>query len=193
MTLNDVSAADEMLINEVIDGNTDSYREIVIRYEKKVVGIAYGIVHNEHDAMDIAQEVFLKVYRSLDKFRGQSKFFTWLYRITVNMSIDFKRKKTRKSTVTYDGDIKFMNEIPGRSTSPSKKLFIKEVYNKLNDAIEVLPEDQKATLVLREIENLSYQEIADILKCSTGTVMSRLFYARKKLRDMLKPYLSDGF
>ncbi len=191
--MDNVNVSDETLVSEVIDGNTDAYREIVTRYEKKVIGIAYGVVHNEHDAMDVAQDVFLKVYKSLDKFRGQSKFFTWLYRITVNMSIDFKRKKARKSTVTYDGDIKFMNEIPGKSVSPSKKMFITEVYNKLKDAIDLLPEDQKATLVLREIENLSYQEIADVLKCSTGTVMSRLFYARKKLRDMIKPYLSDGF
>jgi len=184
--------SDETLIEKAKKSDLDAFRVIVQRYESRVKSVAYGIVHNEDDAKDICQDVFIKVYRSLDNFQGNSRFYTWLYRITVNMAIDYNRKIRRKQAMEYIDEINVKTEIPMPETKqvrPDKYIYDKEIYAKLNEAVELLSEEQKKAFVLREMEDLSYQEIADIMKCSVGTVMSRLYYARDKIRIYLKPYL----
>lgn len=186
---------DEQLVAQFQKGDGDAFRTLVMRYEKKVLGIAYGVVHNSDDAKDIAQNVFLKIHRSLEKFRGDAKFYTWLYRITVNVAIDFMRKKKRKMSVEYNDAVKLNADIPiapSKKSLPRDKVLLKELYEKLQEAIQSLSEEHRTTLVLREMENLSYQEIADTLNCSIGTVMSRIYYARRKVQQQLKPYLKSA-
>lgn len=181
---------DEVLVEKIKEGDRESFRVIMERYQPKVMAVAFGIVHNQDDAKDIAQEAFLKIYRSIDKFRGDSKFYTWVYRITVNIAIDFMRKKTKKEKVQYNDALKADIPMPeSKESSPRQRMVVNEMYQKLQEIINKLSYDQQTAFVLREMEDLSYQEIADIMKCSVGTVMSRLFYARQKVRDALKPYL----
>ncbi|MCD6460896.1 sigma-70 family RNA polymerase sigma factor [bacterium] len=187
--------SDNELVEICRQGEMEAFQVLVNRYQAKVVGIAYGVSHNQEDANDIAQEVFVKIYRSLKKFRGDSKFYTWMYRITVNISIDYIRKKNRRRNITYLDEVKIEPDIlmaGMKKSSPKEKLLLKEMYGKILDAIKTLSEDHRLTLVLREMNNLSYQDIAETMHCSVGTVMSRLFYARKKVREKLKPYLNDS-
>jgi len=184
--------SDETLIEKAKKSDLEAFKIIVERYQTRVISVAYGIVHNEDDAKDISQDVFVKVYKSLDNFQGNSRFYTWLYRITVNMAIDYNRKIKRKQAMEYNDDINVKTELPladSKQALPDKYIYDKEIYGKLQEAIENLSEEQKKTFILREMEDLSYQEIADIMKCSVGTVMSRLYYARDKIRLYLKPYL----
>ncbi|MEW6535387.1 MAG: sigma-70 family RNA polymerase sigma factor [Candidatus Auribacterota bacterium] len=184
--------SDNDLISAVREGKIEAFDQIVRRYESKVLGVLYGMMRNSDDARDVAQDVFVKAYKSVDKFRGDSKLYTWLYRITVNMAIDYMRKKQKKAKVEYNDEVKISDDnpaVPVDRISPSKTVQNKELRTKLQEAIEQLPEEQKSTFVLREMQDMSYQEIAGVMNCSVGTVMSRLFYARKKVRDMIKPYL----
>ncbi len=192
--VSDDAARDWELVGRSAAGDLDAFDELVTKYQKKVYGIIFGIVHQSEDALDIAQEVFLKVFRQLGRFSGKSSFFTWLYRITVNMAIDHQRRKKRISEVEYDDEIA-KEDVTGSAhllrpeLTPEEALSRKELSEIVLEAIELLPEEQRAVLTLREIEGLSYKEIARVLKCSTGTVMSRLHYGRRKLREKLRDYL----
>jgi len=183
------------LVQKASKGDADAFEELVKRYQQKVYGIAYGISHDHQDALDISQEVFIKIYKKLKDFRGASSFYTWLYRITANVAIDFQRVKRKIIPVEFDE--KILEEprpeagFPeGKKFDPRKILERKEIHGAILRAIETLPEDQRAAVVLRELENLSYKEIAKAMNCSMGTVMSRLHYARRKLREILEPLLS---
>jgi RNA polymerase sigma-70 factor (ECF subfamily) len=182
---------DRKLVEKVRAGDADAYAELVRRYETRIIALLLGMVRNREDARDLAQQAFIKAYRNLDRFRGSSSFYTWLYRIAFNLAIDFKRRKKNRPASEYDD---------GRSTSeasdlvfgrpgdenPHRDLARSRLRAVLEDAIAQLPKDQRAVVVLREVEGLSYKEIADVLDCPEGTVMSRLFYARKKLQDILR-------
>jgi RNA polymerase sigma-70 factor (ECF subfamily) len=187
--------SDFQLVQEAKRGDTDAFEELVRRYQQKVYAIAYGICHNEQDAVDVSQEVFIKIHKKLKDFRGASSFYTWLYRITANVSIDFRRRTKRITTVEFDEKI-LEEPRPGvphleqKTFDPRKILEGRELREAILSAIEKLPEDQRATVILRELENLSYKEIAKAMNCSLGTVMSRLHYGRKKLKETLSPLLS---
>lgn len=187
---------DHELVDAVKNGDAAAFNVIVQRYESKVIGVLFGMMHNPEDARDVAQDVFLKAYRSIDKFRGDSKLYTWLYRITVNMAIDFIRKKQKRHKVEYHDEMKVKEEeqgaVPVDKPGPSDTLQSRELYERLRQIVDTLPEEQKKAFMLREMEDLSYQEIAEVMQCSAGTVMSRLFYARKKIRDQLKPYMEGN-
>jgi len=189
------AGADAELVRRTLDGDHEAYRTLVNAYQNKVYGIAYGVVHNREDALDIAQEAFIKAFNKLRGFRGSSTFYTWLYRITVNLAIDHARKK--KHMVIVDYDDRTLEQAPpesgpraSRETNPLEVLKREELNETIMSAIMELPEEQRATVVLREIEDLSYAEIASVLGCSIGTVMSRLHYGRKKLRQKLSGYLA---
>jgi RNA polymerase sigma-70 factor (ECF subfamily) len=186
---------DAELVRRTLEGDQEAYRALVSAYQNKVYGIAYGVIHNREDALDIAQEVFIKAFRKLRGFRGSSSFYTWLYRITINMAIDHARKKRHMVSVDYDDHI--LDEPPPdagpqrpRQADPLETLERTELNETIMSAIMQLPTEQRATVVLRELEDLSYAEIAAVLGCSIGTVMSRLHYGRKKLRQKLAGYLS---
>lgn len=187
--------SDAELVRRTLRGDHEAYRSLVDAYQSKVYGIAYGVVHNREDALDVAQEAFIKAFNKLRSFRGSSSFYTWLYRITVNLAIDHARKKRHMVGVEFDDRI--LDEAPpegpartGRDGNPLETLKREELNEMIMRAIMELPEEQRATVVLRELEDLSYAEIAAVLGCSIGTVMSRLHYGRRKLRDKLSGYLA---
>jgi len=189
------AGADAELVRRTLEGDHEAYHALVDAYQNKVYGIAYGVVHNREDALDVAQEAFIKAFKKLPGFRGSSTFYTWLYRITVNLAIDHARKKKHMVTVDYDDQT--LEQAPpesgvqrSRETNPLEVLKREELSETIMSAIMELPEEQRATVVLREIEDLSYAEIAAVLGCSIGTVMSRLHYGRKKLRQKLSGYLA---
>ena len=154
--------------------------------------MAYGMVQNEQDAWDLAQEGFLKAWRSIHRFKGESSFYTWLYRIMTNVTIDALRRKGIRGETEFDDEIAPASVDPGSRTTPSasplphRKLEQNEIGQRIHDAIAKLTPDHRAVIVMKELEDLQYSEIAEILGCSIGTVMSRLFYARKKLQTLLK-------
>jgi RNA polymerase sigma-70 factor (ECF subfamily) len=152
----------------------------------------YNMVRNEQDAWDLTQDGFVKAWKSIGRFRGQSSFFTWLYRILMNVTIDWTRRKQIESGTEFDDAQGLQGIAPGAVTAPKgelqpgMKLSDKEIRSRVDAAIERLSPEHRQAITLREIEGLEYQEIADLMDCSIGTVMSRLFYARKKLQSMLK-------
>ena len=184
---------DRALVRRCKRGDRSAFRELVDLYQKKVFVVAYGMVHNADDAMDIAQEAFVKIHRNLRRFKGTSSFYTWVYRIVLNLSIDFLRREGRLPTVDFDdtmahgevgdgGDFAFgrAQEDPGLGIDKRRMSAI------LHRAIDDLSANHRAAIVLREIEGFSYEQIAQALGVPEGTVKSRLSRARETLRERLK-------
>ena len=177
-------------VREFLGGNGRAFEFLFEKYREKVYRIAYRYVRNKDDALEVAQDVFLRVFTGIKGFKTSSKFFTWLYRITVNRAIDFTRQ--RKSRATQEMETAILeaegSPLPGRSGSrdPSDLAEERELDEKLTRAVEGLSPKHRAVFVLHTTEELSYKEIAQVLGCSIGTVMSRLFYARRKLQEALQ-------
>lgn len=186
-------ASDAALIAQAQGGDQAAFRTLVERYQHRLYAVAFGVLHHREDALDAVQETLIKMHRALDTFQSQSAFFTWLYRICMNAAIDLQRKRARRPTVEFDealdpGDVVGGPVVPN-VPNPARALSTQELGERIEAAIAHLPEAQQRVVVLREIESLSYQEIADICECSIGTVMSRLHYGRKRLQQLLEPYL----
>ena len=168
------------------------FNELVVRYRGKVYAMIYNMVHNEQDAWDLAQDGFLKAWKSIGRFRGQSSFYTWLYRIVMNVTIDALRKKHVEAETEFDDTVSLAQIDPGAITAPRaatlphQKVANDEIRGRIDAAVARLSPDHRAVILMREMDGMEYQEIADALGCSIGTVMSRLFYARKKMQTMLK-------
>jgi RNA polymerase sigma-70 factor (ECF subfamily) len=173
-------------------GDTAAFDQLITRYRQRCFAMIYQMVRNEDDAWDLAQDGFVRAWRSLANFRGQSSFFTWLYRIMTNVSLDWLRKKRIASGQEFDDTIATGAIAPGAVTAPvpavqpAARLADQEIRARIDDAIAKLSDEHRAVIVMREIDGMEYQEIADAIGCSIGTVMSRLFYARKKLQTMLR-------
>ena len=176
------------IIASVLNGNTDAFEALVKEHEKLVYNLALRMVHDPEDAADMAQESFVKAFRNLGSFKGDSKFSVWLYRITANVCTDFLRSKSRAQTVSLtvddDGEASEL-AVPDMGGSAEDKLMQKLTREAVRDGLDALPPDYRAPLVLREINGLSYAEIADALSIEEGTVKSRIFRARKKLCEYL--------
>lgn len=185
------SAVDEdtEMLRAVIGGDSTAYRGLVEKYQGRVYGMVYGMLRNREDALDITQEAFVKAYNKLDTFRLESSFYTWLYRIAMNLAIDLIRKRKRRGQTSFDEEIATREDGAvaeiHHGDSPRRALERKQLYQRIMDAMEKLPVDQREVVLLRELEGLSYKEIAEVMDIPEGTVMSRLFYARKKLQKML--------
>ena len=179
------------LISRCQKGDQDALKEIFNQYHKKVYRIAYGVVRQREEALDIVQEVFIKLFRSIHQFRGKSQFYTYLYRMTMNTSIDHTRKMKKVSPLSMDEDegFQFSDDAERR---PDRILDHKELEARVKWAMDQLSPDQKGALIFREVEGLAYHEIAEAMKCSIGTVMSRLHYGRKKVQELLKDYVEGG-
>ena len=181
------------IVRRVQACDVNAYENLVAAYEKTVYNLALRMVGNAQDAEDMAQEAFLKAYNSLDSFRGESKFSVWLYRIVSNVCLDFLRKKNRRQTyslsVEDDDGEEAQLDIPDEEQSPEALLEKKLTRDAVRRGLEQLPEDSRQILLLREIQGLSYEEIAQVLNLEAGTVKSRIFRARKKLCAFL---LADG-
>lgn len=181
------------VIQAVLDGDVNAYEALVKEYEKNVYNLALRMTGNSEDAYDMSQEAFIKAYNSLSAFRGESKFSVWLYRIVSNVCLDFLRSKNRKPTVSLsvendDGD-EVELDIADESNSPELVLERGLTRDAVRRGLAALPDDHREILLLREIQGLSYDEIAEVLGLEAGTVKSRIFRARKKLCSFL---LKDG-
>ena len=173
------------LISRCQQGDPDALKEIFDQYHKKVYRIAYGVVRQREEALDIVQEVFIKLYRSIRNFKSKSKFYTYLYRMAMNTAIDHVREMRRAPFSSLDGMEGFQPS-DGVEKRPDSILLRKELEEKVKRVLEKLPNDQRMALIFREVEGLSYQEMAEAMGCSIGTVMSRLHYARKRIQELLK-------
>jgi RNA polymerase sigma-70 factor, ECF subfamily len=187
-----VEPNDGELVRRCQAGDSSAFNDLVTRYRSKVFSMVYGMVQNEQDAWDLAQEGFLKAWRSIHRFKGQSSFYTWLYRIMTNVTIDALRRKGVHGEAEFDDRIATANVDPSSRTTPSaaplphQKLEQIEIRRRIDEAIAKLSPEHRAVIAMKEMEDLQYNEIAEILDCSIGTVMSRLFYARKKLQTFLR-------
>lgn len=191
-SLNEADAvADADLVRKAQSGDARAFDQLVTRYRGKVYGMCYHLVQNDQDAWDLSQEAFIKAWRALPSFKGDSSFYTWIYRIGHNCAYDWLRKKR------IQGDGEFNDEIgkpiaagaeavPKGDRAPDEAMKNRELGVRIKDAIAQLSPDHRAVVLLREVEGHSYEEIAQMTECSLGTVMSRLFYARKKLQELLK-------
>lgn len=183
---------DVELVKRCQNGDTKAYNELVTRYRGKVYAMIYNMVRNEQDAWDLAQDGFLKAWKSIGHFRGQSAFYTWLYRIMTNVTIDWLRKKQIQAGTEFDDAVELHNIDPGSTTTPKSeplpdvRMEQAEIRKRIDAALQKLSPEHRAVVVMKEIDGLQYNEIAEALDCSLGTVMSRLFYARKKLQTLLK-------
>ncbi|MES2568849.1 MAG: sigma-70 family RNA polymerase sigma factor [Verrucomicrobiota bacterium] len=173
-------------------GDQDAFNRLVIRYRQRGFAMVFNMVRNEQDAWDLTQDGFLKAWKSIGRFRGQSSFYTWLYRILMNVAIDWMRRRQLHGSAEFDDTVAARDVEPAAATVPKSelapllKISDKEIRARIDEAILKLSPEHRAVIVLREIDGLDYQEIADSLECSIGTVMSRLFYARKKLQTLLR-------
>jgi len=181
--------ADEALIRRIKAGDADAFEEIVKTYEKPIYNLALRYTANPDDAFDVTQDVFLRVYRSIDTFKGQSKFSTWLYQIATNICIDYCRKASRKKeismVVTDESGEETEMDFADTSPTPEQSVEHTELREEITRCIEKLGDEHRMILILRDIDGLSYQEIGSILGMEQGTVKSRLFRAREKLRGLL--------
>lgn len=183
---------DRELVLSCLEGNIDDFRGLVEKYQQRIYLVVYGIILNREEARDLTQEVFLKAYRSLGKFKGDSRFYTWLYRIAFNLALDAKRKFGKRAQVEYDDSVEIdlsENYYRSQISRPDRVVLRKELYDKIIIGLFALSTQQRTAIILREWEGHSYDEISKIMNCSTGTVMSRLHYAREKLKRRLIPYL----
>lgn len=187
----DVSELD--LVKRCQAGETEAFDELITRYRTRVFGMIYNMVHSEQDAWDLAQDSFVKAWKSIGRFRAHSSFYTWIYRIVMNVTIDWLRKKQVKGGgAEFDDAIQLTEVDPASQTVPKKEALPYEamergeIRGRIEKAIAQLSPEQRAAILMKEIEGMQYHEIAEALGCSIGTVMSRLFYARKKLQNLLR-------
>jgi RNA polymerase sigma-70 factor (ECF subfamily) len=178
---------EQTLIGRSREGDLAAFDELITRHRNRIFAMLYQMTRNEEDAWDLSQETFVKAWKSIGRFGGRSSFFTWLYRIAANLAIDALRKRAAHPTVSFD------EPEAGREAGasldvgqPATELNRSEIRSRIDAALETLSPEHRAAIVLKEIDGLQYHEIAGVVGCSIGTVMSRLFYARKKLQLQLR-------
>jgi RNA polymerase sigma-70 factor (ECF subfamily) len=176
------------LISRCQQGDQEALKGLFEKYQKKVYRIAYGVVRQREEALDIVQEVFIKLFRSIKNFKGRSQFYTYLYRMTMNTAIDHARKTGKQLMSSLDEEGSFQpSDEPEKG--PERVLLQKELEERVKTAMEKLPAEQRAAIIFKDVEGLSYQEMAEAMGCSIGTVMSRLHYGRKRMQELLKDYV----
>ena len=186
---------DKLLIERVQRGDKAAFDVLVLKYQQRVVNLVSRFVRNHADALDITQDAFLKAYRALPNFRGDSAFYTWLYRIAVNTAKNFLATQSRRSGDLHQ-DISEIEQIEANDAlrdkaTPERLLLRDEIQSTVIAAIDELPEDLRMAIMLREVEGLSYEDIANVMECPIGTVRSRIFRAREAVDKQLKPLLDE--
>jgi RNA polymerase sigma-70 factor (ECF subfamily) len=194
-----VATDDLTLVQRVRTGDQRAFKLLVERYQRKVYAVAFGMLKDREEARDVAQEAFVKVYKYLDHFKGDASFYTWLYRITVNICIDAMRRKGSKGDehLEFDESVKLdtaeanIGSLGSQlGTNPQKSALRRELAERITGAIQQLPEAHRKILLLREVEGMSYEDLARVLEIPKGTVMSRLFHARLKMQKILSDYVT---
>src|SRR5688572_19444373 len=185
-------ALDEQLVSRAQNGDRRAFDLLVRKYQYKIIQLVERLV-GDGDALDVAQESFIKAYRALNGFRGQSAFYTWLYRIAINTSKNFlvarKRRPASQDIDVGDAELFGHTEQMSDVDTPEAMVLSDEIREKVTDAIRRLPEDLRTAITLRELEGLSYEEIAEAMACPIGTVRSRIFRARAAIDEVLLPLL----
>ncbi len=183
------------LVRRVQAGDKSAFDVLVLKYQQKVINLVTRYVHDPHIAMDVSQESFIKAYRGLKNFRGDSAFYTWLYRISINTAKNYLVSKKRRmpdddidaqEAEQYDGGGK-LREI----STPEREALTDEIQATVQSAIDALPDDLRIAIILRELEGLSYEEISETMSCPIGTVRSRIFRARESIEAELAPFLDQ--
>jgi len=193
----DAPVAEMDLVRRAQRGDLKAYDELVQRYQERIYATVYHMTSNHEDANDLAQDSFIKAYQALKSFKGGSSFYTWLYRIAVNKTINFlKQRKNRNHMSLNDLDFNTENN-PDlvaliSENTPRRDAGLKELQEKLNAALLKLSEPHRLVVVLHDVQGQSHEEIAEIMDCNIGTVRSRLFYARQQLQSLLTDYLKPA-
>jgi RNA polymerase sigma-70 factor (ECF subfamily) len=183
------SASDETLVRAAHQGDMDAFEELVMRHREKIFARAFSMLRNEDEALDLSQEAWVKAWQRLNQFQGDSSFVTWITRIVINLCLDHLRRQKRQKTDSIEqmdeetGGVE--RQLPVITPNPTEKLERQELRTRINRALDQLSEEHRTVLVLHEFEEMEYKEIAKTMGCSIGTVMSRLFYARRRMASLL--------
>jgi RNA polymerase sigma-70 factor, ECF subfamily len=190
----EVSPDDYLLVESAQRGDLKAYDTLMRRYQERIYGTVYHMTGNHDDANDLTQETFIKAYQAIKSFKGDAGFYTWLYRIAVNKTINFlKQRRTRNQLSLNDLDLNAEHD-PDlvaliSDKTPRREAGLTELQEKLNEAMQKLSEVHRLVVTLHDIQGLSHEEIGEIMDCNVGTVRSRLFYARQQLQAWLSDYL----
>lgn len=188
---------DQQLVERVQRGDKQAFGLLVAKYQRKLARLLSRLIRDPAEVEDVAQETFIKAYRALPSFRGDSAFYTWLYRIGINTAKNFLVSQGRRAPTTTDFDSEEAETFEDGDqlrdiNTPERLMMTRQIGDTVNAAMEALPEELKTAIVLREIEGLSYEEIATIMDCPIGTVRSRIFRAREAISERLKPLLDTA-
>ena len=194
MTERDVDAE---LVARVKAGDKKAFDLLVLKYQRKIMRLLSRMIRDQAEVEDVAQEAFIKAYRALPQFRGDSAFYTWLYRIAINtarnwLASNSRRPSTPSSYENEDGETFDEMDNLTDNTTPESELASRQIAQTVNKAIEDLPEDLRTAIVLREIEGMSYEDIAQSMNCPIGTVRSRIFRAREAIATKLRPMMTNS-
>lgn len=188
------SASEQDLVRRARRGDLEAYDDLVRRYQERIYATVYHMTSNHEDANDLAQETFIKAFHALKSFKGGSSFYTWLYRIAVNKTINFLKQRKNRTHMSLN-DLDFNAEHDPdllalvSDKTPRREANLNELQVKLNEALMKLSEHHRMVVTLHDVQGLAHEEIAEIMDCNIGTVRSRLFYARQQLQGYLSDYL----
>lgn len=185
---------DQLLVERVQAGDQQAFNLLVVKYQRRLLRLVARLVHDPAEAEDVVQETFIKAYRAMRHFRGDSAFYTWLYRIGINTAKNLLVTQGRRAPTSTEADAEKAEGFDDADNlrdinTPESVLASKQIAFTVNAAMEALPQELRTAIVLREIEGLSYEEISEVMACPIGTVRSRIFRAREVIAEKLKPYL----
>lgn len=186
------------LVKSAKSGDLDAFDSLTIMFRERLYGVIYNMTFNHNDAADLTQDAFVKAFRSLSKFKEKASFFTWIYRIGVNLTLSHLKKKKHRKFFSFDQyvsdgvSIKDSDKFSSNDSNSVRFTLLNELHEKLNEALSKLSDKHRTIVVLFEIDGLSHKEIASIMKCTEGTVRSRLHYAKLQLQSLLADYINQG-
>jgi RNA polymerase sigma-70 factor (ECF subfamily) len=189
-------SSDEILVAKCQEGDKQAFELLIKKYQRRIFHLIYRITQDPAVVEPIAQEVFLKAYRSISSFRGSSRFYTWLYRIAVNTSLSHIKKQSagenRERMIEFDHHASTLQADSMRADDPEELFMRKEFFQHLLASLRRLPEELRTAVMLREFSGMNYEEISEVMEIPLGTVRSRIFRARARLREMLEPYVYES-
>ena len=190
--------ADADLVQRAREGDTRAFDQLILKYGDKLYGLVYNMTSNKEDTHDVLQDVFARAYQSLPKFKGKSTFYTWIYQIAVNMTLNFLKKRKRRSGLSLNDMESSVQQDPalvetGWESDPERHTNVNELQKRLNEAMQHLSESHRTVVTLFDVQGLPHGEIAEILEVSVGTVRSRLHYAHQQLQTYLQDFWEQRF